>query len=669
MRWRTSTILLALGVWIAIGRIAPADQGPRMSDDDLLQAVNLEYPGLEAVAKAVAAGDRQAALAKLADFFRHRKEPGDFSTKPRRPQGAVEAGEEVLKHRVNVVGYPYQFPGAIDWYFNPTTAPGSKVPRDHEWMWQFNRHREFEILARAYRATGDEKYAREFAGWLSSWIRDCPVPVGEAQNVPYSPWRTIETGIRASSSWPHALAAFRASPSLSDRLLLDWIKSWLEHGCYLHQHPRHGNWLTMEMNGLYHVGTLLPFAKQAETWRTAAAERLCKELDVQVYPDGAQFELAPGYHNVALRNMLAIPLLAKTYGYPVPEGYLAGMEKMFAYNLYVMQPDRKTPNWNDSGNGDVRELLAKGAELFPRRKDFLWVATEGKQGSPPDHTSHFFPWAGQVVMRSGWDREALFLGFEVGPFGAGHQHEDKLSAIIFAGRPLLVEGGIYPYDASPWRRYVLGSQAHNVVLVDGAEQQRRGHTELNLSKAPLDAGFQSNAKFDFARGVYEDGFAGGIRARHVREVMFDKTDKLFLIRDQLASLDGKEHRYEALWHLDAKQLLRDPQKGIYETQTPRQSNLRMVAQTGEGLECRVVEGQEEPVVQGWLPREMYAGPRGVRPIPCVICGRKGERAEFFTVFQPLMTGNEPRVAVAAWRDGTVEITWSDSRKTTLPWPK
>ena len=33
-------------------------------------------------------------------------------------------------------------------------------------------------------------------------------------------------------------------------------------------------------------------------------------------------------------------------------------------------------------------------------------------------------------MRSGWDRKALFLGFEVGPFGAGHQHEDKLSIEI-----------------------------------------------------------------------------------------------------------------------------------------------------------------------------------------------------------------------------------------------
>lgn len=45
-----------------------------------------------------------------------------------------------------------------------------------------------------------------------------------------SPWRTIECGIRTAGPWPTALAAFRASPSVSDRLLLDWLKSWIEHG-------------------------------------------------------------------------------------------------------------------------------------------------------------------------------------------------------------------------------------------------------------------------------------------------------------------------------------------------------------------------------------------------------------------------------------------------------
>jgi hypothetical protein len=424
----------------------------------------------------------------------------------------------------------------------------------------------------------------------------------------------------------------------------------------------------MEFNGLYHVGTLIPFVKDAKTWRTAAAERLRDELDVQVYPDGAQDELSPGYHNVALRNLLGIPRLASAYGHELPADYVAGLEKMFAYNLWAMRPDRSLPRWNDSWHVDVPGVLAEGAKLFDHRKDFLWIATEGKQGTRPDHTSHLFPWAGQVIMRSGWDRRASYLAFEVGPFGTGHQHEDKLSVTVFAyGRALLVEGGSYAYDASQWRRHVLSSQAHNVVLVDGAGQQRRGRRDTFRSQDPVDAGFQSSDSLDFARGVYEGDFAGGIPARHTREVLFDKRHVLFVIRDHLAALDGREHRFESLWHVDAPQLNGDPQKGIYETQHGSGANLRIVAQTGPGLECHVVRGQEAPVVQGWMP--LAHGRRGVRPIPCLVCGRSGRQVEMLTLLQPLGEQPQRRVAAVSSREGTVEVTWDDTKKTTLPWPR
>jgi hypothetical protein len=132
------------------------------------------------------------------------------------------------------------------------------------------------------------------------------------------------------------------------------------------------------------------------------------------------------------------------------------------------------------------------------------------------------------------------------------------------------------------------------------------------------------------------------------------------------ALDNREHRYEALWHLDAPHLLSEPAKGIYETQSTGGANLRIVMQTGEGLECRVVQGQEKPVVQGWLP--LAYGRRGVRPIPCVICSRSGQRVGFLTVFQPLQKADGPRVCNTTLRDESVEMTWDNSKKTTLRWP-
>jgi heparinase II/III-like protein len=81
-------------------------------------------------------------------------------------------------------------------------------------------------------------------------------------------------------------------------------KSFVEHAQYLMKFHRQGNWLTMEANGLYHVGALFPEFTDARPWRDTALGRLYRELDVQVYPDGAQIELAPGYHGVIIQNFL-----------------------------------------------------------------------------------------------------------------------------------------------------------------------------------------------------------------------------------------------------------------------------------------------------------------------------------------------------------------------------
>jgi hypothetical protein len=150
-------------------------------------------------------------------------------------------------------------------------------------------------------------------------------------------------------------------------------------------------------------------------------------------------------------------------------------------------------------------------------------------------------------------------------------------------------------------------------------------------------------------------------------VLFDKTNGLFIVRDRLESLDGRDHRYEALWHLDAPALIEEPQKGVYETRIENGPNLRLVTQVGDDLECRVVKGQEEPVVQGWIPSD--DPPRSVRPIPCVICAREGRKAEFLTVFQPVKTEKDPRVLETAFRQGSAGLSWPGGHKTLLSWPK
>lgn len=592
--------------------------GPRLAEPEFFSLLDLERPELSAVRDAVAHTDWPAARHALAGYFRHRTRPRwvvDPHAIGGDPRYRDPAAEKALAHRLGSIGIEWQFGTNIDWAFNPTAQPGSQWPVNHEWTWQLNRHAHWLALARAFHATGDERYAREFVAQLRSWISTCPVPVARADNRAFSRWRTIEAGIRTGSVWPEIFPRVLAAKSFEDESLVLMLQSFVEHAQYLLQFHSRGNWLTMEANGLYHVGALFPEFKDAARWRETAAGRLLRELDAQVYPDGAQMELAPGYHGVALRNFLGpLRLVART-GFELPPGYVPKLEKMFDYLLLSMQPDYRMPPLNDSGAGSIQSYLEEAARLFPGRDEFPWAASAGRRGRPPAQTSHAFPYAGQFFMRSGWDPEAVWLCFEGGPFGLGHQHEDKLSVMLTAfGMPLLIEGGTYTYDASEWRRYVLSSRAHNVLLVDGLEQNRRRLSpETFVVKSPLPHIWESSADFDHAAARYDEGWGkdGLPVATHTRHVFFLKPG-CFVILDRLQPADNRPHTYEALFHLNSSAA---EVEGLRVTTLNRGANLEVAAFGAQDV--RIVQGQKEPVVQGWSP-DSSAGYGGVRPIPTAV---------------------------------------------------
>jgi hypothetical protein len=659
---------VALGGWLwARGEAASkvAAVGPRLTDAKFFSMVDVERPELAAVREAVARQDWPAAKRAFAEHLRGRKEPHwtfDPKAVGREKKPNVAKAEKALRHQLTSIGIEWPFGGTIDWAFNPTTQPGSKWPANHEWTWQLSRHPMWVDLGRAYYATGDEKYAAEFTRQLASWVRDCPVP-SKADNKAFSRWRTIEAGIRTGSVWPEVYHLLLSARALDDETLNLFLKSWAEHALYLMQFKTGGNWLTMEANGLYHAGALFPEFKDAALWRQTALERLGAELDIQVYPDGAQVELAPGYHGVAVQNFLGPVDLSPLTGCAVPDAYTAKLERMFDYFLYSMQPTRQTPALNDSGANGVERWMEKGAKLFPAREDFLWIATGGKQGRPPAELTHVFPYAGQVAFRSGWEREARWLCFDAGPFGYGHQHEDKLGVTLTAyGRAMLVEGGVYTYDASDWRRYVLSSRAHNVVLVDGLEQSRRkSPRETYVVKSPVPLAFASEATHDAAAATYDEGWGPqAVRvARHTRHVFFVKPD-LFALVDVLEPLDGKAHAYEGLFHLDAEDVRLD---GLAVATLGAGSNLTLTAFGPDGVS--IVKGQKEPVFQGWLP-DSSSGYGGIRPIPTAVYRKQAEgAATMIYVLAPAPAGAAPRgVQGARFAGGALTLTFADGSERT-----
>ena len=655
---RTNGTYLIFGcaLLLAGAAAAPPDkeapsQGPRMTDAQFFAALDLENPQLAKVKEAVARNDLQTAKHAFVERLKSREKPRwffDWRDKPapdKRPKNpSLASADRYATNELNSVGVWHAFGPDIDWSINP--MPSGYL----EWTWQLSRHPFWHTLGRAYWDTGDEKYAKAFVFQITDWVKDNPVPLDRAANVAASRWRTIEAGIRMGQVWFDALYYFLSSPTFTDDDVILMVKSFAEHAAYLMKFPTSGNWLTMEANGLYHVGSMLPEFKEAKTWRDTAMDRLYKELDIQVYPDGAQIELSTGYHQVSLINFVGALRIARRNDYPTPPDYLAKLERMYDYNLFAAMPNGYLPGLNDGSYTNVRGYLREGFEFFPKRQDFQWMATDGEKGSPPEKTSYAFPYAGQFVMRSGWDKDARYLLLDAGPFGYGHQHEDKLSFVIHAyGSNLLVDAGNYAYDNSPWRRYVIGSYAHNLVHVDGLGQRRGGSPRNQyVVKEPLRHVWQMAKEFDYASASFgaldHEGF-GGKKERpavHTRHVLFvkgagdpprkDGAGDYWLVVDVLKPNDEKPHAYEAMFHLDVKDVTTDPATKRVVSLNENAANLAIVPAADDGLSVEVIRGQEKPFVQGWMP----AGGYKVRPIPTAVFKRTATGVTYFVyVFYPL----------------------------------
>ena len=119
------------------------------------------------------------------------------------------------------------------------------------------------------------------------------------------------------------------------------------------------------------------------------------------------------------------------------------------------------------------------------------------------------PWSGFAALRTGWGQDDTWALMDAAPFGRAHQHEDKLSVLLYTnGKFLLTEGGNYAYDESEMRNYVLSTRSHNTVRVDGQDQNRRKtyawKEEDIKKKSNLEWNFSK--KWDYAKSAYDEGY-------------------------------------------------------------------------------------------------------------------------------------------------------------------
>ena len=641
-----------LGV-AALHLVDVARAGIVLRDAALFDALDLEREGLEEVGGAVRDGDLDLAVARLGAYLRARPSRWVFAFDEDLGDDALDldGAAAIARGSIKLMDVRHDFPGGeVDWHFNATNFDPA-VDYSRQWASRLNDMKFWHRLCKAYLATGDDVYVEGWLRQLRGFLRSCPFEDEPVERFQSRPWHAMRAANRMRKSWPDAFEAFRASPLVTDRDLVDFLKSSLEQGRHLRKNHDEdaGEHRMFEMLALFTVGAFFPELSEATEWRRYALAVTDDGIEDVFYPDGFANVLSPAYHARGIRTVRRIHDKAVELGFAdeVPAGLLDRLDGAVTATVMITAPDRTLPTLNDSTDVDVLPELAAARQMFPGRDDLRWFVTEGAEGAPPAATSHSFEWAGYHVMRSGWGRDAHMLVFDDGPMGSSHQHQDKLSVALWAyGRRVLYDGGGGEYEESAWREYATDTLSHNSVVVDGMGQRRRtGKKKFELSRAPIDSRWSSDAARDFAAGRYDDKYGASTRkydevageklAVHTRRVVFAKPD-LFVVADTLRSRDGEPHAYEARWHLLTTNVT-SPIAGVVVTSDPELPNLAVVPLDAAGLEVRTASGQVEPERLGWHVMKYQAEQR--RPTTTVVHARRGGGTQrFLTLLMPLRAG-------------------------------
>ncbi len=580
----TSLLTAALGLCLAAPPAPPASFFARL---------DLARPELAAVARAVAAEDFGRAARELHAYYRQRRQPVPYpGWAPRAaldPQYDRRAAEAVLRRDYRFVGKPATLTPVIDWNADPHHDP--------EWPIELNRHATWVALAAAWWATDDARYVADVCGQIEHWLAVNPRPA--SPRAARWTWRTLECGIRLGGSWPDTFCRLVASDRFTPELLVAMLEGIWQQADYLRHFHGGGNWLVMERTGQLVAGIVFPEFKDAGAWRDLAWATLHQELTAQVYPDGAQIELTPHYHGATLSSFRRACDVAMANQVAPPPDFAGHLERMYEYLLYIAKPDGHIPMFNDSDHDQTLGWMRDGARRFGRT-DMLWRATAGREGRPPAKTSVAFPWAGQYVMRSGWTNDDVYLALDAGPYGFGHQHEDKLTVDVWGnGQELVVDPGRYTYQGGRWRSYFAQTVSHSTVLVDG-HNQRRGRTPRSewVLQRPLDNRWLSTSDLDLASGSYDDGYAGADEVSHVRKVAFVKPRRYFVVVDLLLPTGPtRAHEATVQWQMARAGARLDPVTQAVAGTAPEANVLIQPSVTGAEVELR--EGADNPPA-GWV---------------------------------------------------------------------
>ena len=526
------------------------------------------------------------------------------SRHPGRVKDVTAEAERLLRHEFDLLGSGVFVPNDpdraprdgytfIDWYIDPVRQ--LRFPRrvpyrewslyemrpgnaDIKYPWELARCQHWATLGQAFQFSSDDRFAQEIASELDDFMDANPVGFGINWTC------TMDVALRALN-WAIGLQLIHGSA----RPAAFWSRAYealFDHGVFIRGNLENtyevtSNHFLSNVAGLWFLGAVFADLDAGRAWQAFARASLEQEIDVQVLPDGADFESSVPYHRLVAELFLGCQRLADFQGEPLSPHYRDRVRDMIAYLAAVQRPDGLLPQVGDADDGrlhvfsgygtstpqDGRHLFGPASAMFEHPP---WAALAGDLGSweaawwslhadvvadavPAAHGSRLCQDAGVAVMRAPASTYLLVTNGIVGTKGFGnHKHNDQLSFEYHPdGIPLVVDPGSYVYTSDAGARNLFRSTSyHSTLSIDGVEQnETRPEWLFRMFESARAEHLSFDDSADMA--VYAGRHHGYERldapVTHVRTFRLDKNASTLQIVDRLEG--SGPHRLRWHFHL------------------------------------------------------------------------------------------------------------------------
>lgn len=510
---------------------------------------------------------------------------------------------------------------------------------DCKYVWEPNRHHQLVVLGRAYRSSGDIRFAEAVAEQLDSWLTQNPYGLGMN-------WRSgLELGIRLIN-WVWAIDLIWESKAIDDDLYMRLMDSVSRHIWEIDRKYSRGssvnNHLIGEAAGVFVATSYFNYIKNAPVWRDRSREILIREIINQTYPDGGTKEQAIGYHFFVMQFFTIAGLVARVTRKDFPESFWSRLEKMFEFIDKLGEGGDNLPMFGDCDDGyvldigsdphNVKEWLAVGAALFKRdnfntsyehTEPLEWLPGLSRQdagGPAPENkkcSNIALNQSGYYLLQHGDlnSPECISVVFDCGPLGmgslAGHGHADALSFTLRAfGRDIFVDPGTYDYFSYPkWREYFRGTRAHNTVVVDENNQSEMLGLFLWGRKAQAQClSWEPSDTVSKVVGEHNGYSVLSDPVIHRRKLELDGCKRELTIQDNIIA--GKEHNIAIFFHFAEHCVLNPSGKNRYHIDA---GSGTIEIELDTLFQVESFEGSTNPIY-GWVSR----GYHQKQPAPTLI---------------------------------------------------